>query len=118
MSKWSVENFNIKRLKPIFRGCPICGGKKVKVIAINDEMSLERYGDRVFKFKDITARCNDCEEEFLPGYMVDFSLLQSMEAVPVEIRTEGDEEYIKRLRMSVEREGYFKYLKRMNNSKK
>jgi len=118
MSKWSVKNFNIKNIKPIFRSCPMCDSERVEVVVIDDKMSLERYGDRIFEFKNITVKCNHCEEEFLPGYLVDFSLLQSMEAVPVDIRTEKDKDYIRRLRKSVGREGYFKYLQRMNNSKK
>lgn len=117
MSKWNLKNFNIKKVKPIFRCCPKCGSKRVEAISIDDGMSLKRYGDRVFNFKNITVKCNDCEEDFLPGYLLDFSLLQGMEAVPIDIRTEGDKEYIKRLRKSVASNGYFKYLQRINNSK-
>lgn len=118
MSKWSLKNFNIKTVKPIFRGCPMCDNNNVEVAIIDDEMSLKRYGDRVFKFKNITVRCNHCKEEFLPGYLVDFSLLQSMEAIPIDILTDNDKEYIGRLRKSVGREGYFKYLKRINGHEK
>ena len=120
--KWSINNLlRYNHIRPLkrHRYCSICKNNS-KVFKIRE---LENNN---IKYKSLDCLCPSCYEKYndeeivtIPSYIIDFNLLQYMETErEVGFISKKREDYYNRLKESINKDNYFRYLKRVNNRRK